>query len=158
MIDKNWILAGKAIFTIQCGEKRPEGCADHYTFRVKHKPAEMFSKEVYFVSLMTGPDNTRSYTYMGVLDPLTGYVRLTAKSRYSEDSVPVRVFRSVTARLWKGEGEMIRKAPGWDVMHCGYCGKCGKVLTVPESVASGYGPECSRRLGLRSEETVIVEG
>jgi len=26
------------------------------------------------------------------------------------------------------------------------CGRCGRVLTVPESVESGFGPECIGRL------------
>lgn len=29
-----------------------------------------------------------------------------------------------------------------EVWHEGKCGKCGRVLTAPESLASGFGPEC----------------
>jgi len=30
------------------------------------------------------------------------------------------------------------------VFHEGACGRCGRTLTVPESIASGFGPECIR--------------
>jgi uncharacterized metal-binding protein YceD (DUF177 family) len=33
-----------------------------------------------------------------------------------------------------------------DVDHMGKCGRCGRPLTVPESVRSGFGPECIGKL------------
>ena len=36
--------------------------------------------------------------------------------------------------------------PGLEFFHAGRCGRCGRALTVPESVASGYGPECAERI------------
>lgn len=149
MLNKDHILAGKAIFTIKLG-KGKESLKDakpHYTYKVRYKPATMFSKEVFFVSLLTGPDNTKSYTYMGCLDRETGYVRLTAKSKYQEESAPLVALRKVLYRLWRNELEMVLAAE-WDLQHCGFCMKCMKTLTVPESIASGYGPECSKRMGI----------
>jgi hypothetical protein len=29
-----------------------------------------------------------------------------------------------------------------EVHHEGRCGRCGRALTVPESIESGFGPEC----------------
>src|SRR6185503_20248759 len=128
MLDKAYILAGKATFTIRLGQHSLKDAKSHYTFRVKHKPASLLyqNKEVYFVSMLTGPDNTRSYSYVGCLDPQTGFTRLTAKSKFKEDSVPVVIIRRVLDRIWKNEGHVIAGV-GWEVMHNGFCGRCGRV-------------------------------
>jgi hypothetical protein len=36
---------------------------------------------------------------------------------------------------------------GYKIHHEGRCGKCGRLLTVPESVETGIGPECAKRMG-----------
>jgi hypothetical protein len=33
------------------------------------------------------------------------------------------------------------------IWHEGRCGRCGRRLTVPESIESGYGPECIGKIG-----------
>ena len=33
-----------------------------------------------------------------------------------------------------------------ELWHEGRCGKCGRVLTVPTSISTGFGPDCLRRL------------
>lgn len=35
--------------------------------------------------------------------------------------------------------------PGAEVLHCNRCRKCRKLLTTPESVKTGVGPECAGR-------------
>jgi hypothetical protein len=131
-LTRSWITAGKAIFTIA----NPAG--DHYTYRVLQYEANSYYPETYFVSLLTGPSNETDYTYLGILRPGTGEVVLTAKSGYTADMIPVRVLRWALARIWKG----LSLPEGYRLHHEGRCGRCGRVLTVPESVASGYGPEC----------------
>jgi hypothetical protein len=32
----------------------------------------------------------------------------------------------------------------FEVWHEGKCGKCGRALTVPSSILTGIGPECSK--------------
>jgi len=148
MLTKEHILAGKAIFTVKVGEHGLKTITqDHYTFKVTHKPNTLYSKEIYFIATLTGPDNESSYSYLGVLDPINGWVRLTHKSKYSEETAALKIVRRVLDRIWNNQGHMIQAA-GWDVRHCGFCMKCGKTLTVPASIESGYGPECSRRLGI----------
>ncbi len=34
-----------------------------------------------------------------------------------------------------------------EIWHEGRCGRCNRKLTVPESVASGFGPECIGKIG-----------
>ena len=32
------------------------------------------------------------------------------------------------------------------IWHNGYCGKCGRMLTVPDSIDSGFGPVCANSM------------
>jgi hypothetical protein len=129
---RSWITAGKAIFTIAS----PKGA--HYTYRVLHHEETGHYPETYFVSLLTGPSNEDDYTYLGILKPGTGEVVLTLKSRYTAETVPVRVLRWALGRVWKDQP----LPEGYRLHHEGRCGRCGRVLTVPQSIDSGYGPEC----------------
>lgn len=131
-------LAGHAFLTVV---SRKTG--NRFTYRidapVKDDKRDL-SSDFRFVSVLTGPDNTSSYKYFG-------YVRRgvyffgTKKSKVTEDAPSVRAFdwlwRKVSAGVLPADVE---------VWHEGRCGRCGRQLTVPESVASGFGPECAGRL------------
>jgi len=130
MIDLSFVLAGKATFTVS----NPTG--EHYTYKVRRKKATP-SGELYFISMLTGPDNTYDYTYMGILDR-GNHAHITKASRYLDSSKPVRVFNWAMDVI---TGK--RKLPdGYAIRHAGRCGRCGRLLTTPESITSGYGPEC----------------
>lgn len=144
-IGADFILGGKAIFTVA----NPTG--EHYTFKVNRKDPDPKSDYpdsgvVFFVSLLTGPDNGSDYTYMGMVNPDRSnlWVRLTRASRYTADSKPVRVINWALGLLSKGQD----LPAGYTIHHEGRCGRCGRRLTVPESVESGFGPECGGRLNL----------
>jgi hypothetical protein len=143
-----FITAGNAIFTISPSDEavaffaaRGQDCKPHYTFKVRAKEGEWLGKPTvtWFVSLLTGADNTAwsSYTYMGLLDPKAMTMRLTAKSSYKESSVPVRILRRVLSTAKAGES-----FPDNYIRHEGKCGRCGRKLTVPSSIDNGIGPEC----------------
>lgn len=138
-VGKVFVLAGRAIVTLVGRDSR-------YTFQINRKdpePGSRFTEPAYFVALLTGPDNTDDYTYVGMLDAGTGKIRLTKKSRYTADSAPVRAFDWVMSRVWLGKAI----APA-ELLHAGRCGRCGRLLTVPSSIASGFGPECIGKVGL----------
>lgn len=132
MLTKNFVLAGKAIFTVS----NPKG--ERYTFRVNHKEANGNYPETWFVSLLTGPCNETSYSYLGKLIPNNCEVRLTNASKFNDDSVPVKVVRWVVKKIWNNE----QLPEGYKLHHEGKCGRCGRLLTVPQSIESGFGPEC----------------
>lgn len=135
MITKEFITAGRAVFTVE----NPTG--EHYTFQVAKKESPG-RDPIYFAYLLTGPDNTSDYTYLGVFDVRSGDVRLTAKSRMNEESTPVRVIRWVSSIVWRG-----RSLPeGYAARHEGRCGRCGRVLTTPESISLGLGPHCANAI------------
>ncbi len=123
--------AGNAKFTVSNNK------GDHYTFRIGRRE----EKQPFFVSLMTGPDNENSFTYLGLFNPETLDVRLTAKSKFTEDTVPVKVIR------WAVKAVASNKLPqGYSVQHAGKCCRCGRTLTTPESINRGWGPECDKYL------------
>ena len=99
MIHKQFILAGDATFTV---EVPPSANAPkpHYTYHVQHVPAGDRWPEAYFVRLLTGVDNTSDYSYIGKLDPFTGQLAVTGKSKLPADSYPVRLLNRILARLW----------------------------------------------------------
>lgn len=141
-IGSEFILGGKAIFTVS----NPQG--ERYTFKVNRKDAEARfdrpndGQPTFFVSLLTGPDNGADYAYLGVLGQRDDSVRLTKASRFTDTTRPVRVIRWALGLVFAG-----RSLPeGYQVHHEGRCGRCGRRLTVPESVDSGFGPECAGRV------------
>jgi hypothetical protein len=101
---------------------------------------------VYFVNLLSGPDNGSDYSYIGVLDVSSGNVRLTRASKITNECMSYRLLNRVLLNLWGGTEGRILEA-GFDVHHEGRCGRCGRRLTVPESVRSGLGPECAGKGG-----------
>lgn len=147
MITKDFVLAGNAIFTVEVdnGYAARNDSKPHFTYRVTRKDASEQWKEAWLVSLLSGPENISDYTYMGLLLPGSGELRLTQKSAFGDNTLAVKILRRVLYRLWDGTPEAITEA-GWDVHHIGRCGRCGRELTVPESIKTGLGPECARRV------------
>ena len=149
-IGKDFILAGDATFTIVSpplgkGAKLDPAGRTHRTYRVEYSEPNNGYPEAFFVKTLTGPDNETHYSYVGILDPKTGEVRTTAKSKHWEGTTRLTLLRRVLYRVWRAEVGEIRKH-GYDVLHSGKCGRCGRKLTVPSSVESGIGPECAKHL------------
>lgn len=149
-VSKQFCLAGDATFTVS----KPDGT--HRTYRIQHVPANGRWKPAYFVHLLTGPDNTNDYTYVGVLDDFAGHVQVTRKSPYLQDSGPVKLLNRILARIW-GDDHDAYQQHGYATRHAGKCGRCGRKLTTPESTVSGFGPECRKILGIEvdPDETMI---
>lgn len=129
-----FVFAGHAKFTIS-------GKKSRYTYQVtKAKDKDT----LFFVSLLSGPDNDADYTYVGIVR--IGYAgrafQLTKKSRLTEDAVPVKAFRYFFDRLTRME-----LPDCLEFRHEGHCGRCGRTLTVPESIDRGIGPECWSKMG-----------
>ena len=126
-----FIKGGNSVFTIKNNETD-----NRYTFKVKkHK-----EKELWFVSVLTGGDNTNSYSYIGTI--FDDGFKLTKKSNFKEDSVCYKAFSWLYKVLNSGK-ELPEKVEFW---HEGKCGRCGRKLTVPESIETGFGPECASKL------------
>lgn len=136
---KPFILGGKAIFTI-----KNEVSGGHMTFKVS-LPKGADESAPYFASVLNGSDNYTNYAYMGILSTKGGKLSLvpTKGSKVGQQSKAWKSF------VWLCNNINNRSIPETvHVYHEGKCGKCGKKLTVPESIESGFGPECSKMLGI----------
>lgn len=128
---RRFILAGHALFTIRNAQT-----GGRFTYRVKaSEPNDKHPQQAWFVSVLNGSDNLRDYAYLGMISESGSYFR-TAKSRFTDDATCHKAFAWFWAR--------IDTLPEWiEVWHHGMCGRCGRLLTVPESIARGLGPECA---------------
>jgi hypothetical protein len=141
------LLAGHAIFTLV---SRKSGA--RYTYKVEKadKPGQD-GTFIYFASLLTGSDNTRDYSYIGILIPANKEpgarhtFRRTAKSALGADTAPVKALTWAIPHLHDSPDTTFAQMEVW---HEGRCCKCGRPLTVPESIANAIGPDCAAKMGL----------
>ena len=121
-----FIKAGKAIFTV----KNPQ-TGNHFTFRSK----KLENQDVWFISVLTGPNNNEHYTYMGTLFGDT--FRSTKNSKIGNDAPSFKAFSWIWAHLVRNT--LPRPV---ELYHESRCGRCGRRLTTPDSIETGFGPEC----------------
>ena len=122
-----FIHGGNSVFTVLNTLTK-----NRFTYKVKRHKVE----DVYFVNLLVNPD---TYVYIGFLKH--GNFILSKKSKFSKDSQSVKVFNYIYTKLKIGNLPDII-----EFWHEGKCGKCGRSLTVPESIDSGFGPECIKKI------------
>jgi hypothetical protein len=131
-----FILGGNATFTMQ------EKGGNRFTYRVK---AKRDSTTLFFVHLLQGKNNERDFGYIGYIRPdgPAGWMFIHGgvKSEVSESAESVNLFR------WAFNNVIAQGKPddSLQVWHEGKCAKCGRKLTVPQSIESGFGPECIKR-------------
>lgn len=142
---KAFMLAGNATFTLQ-----NDRTGNRFTYKVTQAKAKTEGAPmpaVWFVKVLTGPDNEACYEFVGtVFGGVTGslsegarpYFRHSGKSRIGEEAKSVEVFKWLLANI-------DALPPFITAHHEGRCGRCGRKLTVPESIESGFGPECGGR-------------
>jgi hypothetical protein len=134
---RRFVRGGNATVTI--ASKRT---GEHRTYRVSRTEDESGRKSPFFVGVLTGPDNTASYTYAGILAG-DGQIVPTKKSKLAADAPAVRGWNYVARHL--ATDSLPTDA---DVMHEGRCGCCNRPLTRPDSIERGIGPECAAKMGL----------
>lgn len=144
---KQFVLAGNAYFTVS----NPAG--QHFTYRVS-KPDDNPSSAIldfYFVSVLTGPDNTKNYTYAGMLDGRDNFwlpnktFRATKNSKIKPEALSWKVFEWAMKLVYANQPF----PPGYTLKHANRCGRCGRMLTDPESITDGIGPECRKHMGIQ---------
>jgi Family of unknown function (DUF6011) len=118
---------------------RSQATGTRFTYRVSLARG---AEDRYFVSVLSGPENTADYAYLGLWLPREGRFFRTAKSRVKSDDAPSFAAFAWTLRIL-AKGRLPAQLEIW---HEGTCGRCGRALTVPESVASGMGPVCAEKM------------
>jgi hypothetical protein len=132
-----FVHAGKATVTL-----RSKASEARFTYKVSAKK-EAPTDPIRFVKVLTGSDNESAYQYLGFLRRGGEFVHHRAKSRIGAEAPSVKAFSWFYGNLGRG-----RLPEALEVYHEGRCGACRRKLTVPESVMTGFGPECSERLGI----------
>lgn len=139
-----YLLGGKSFTTLVSLKS-----GNRYTFKVeladKRNPTDT---DTWFVSLLMGPDNWANYKYIGMIKD--NQFRWTGKSKVSKDAPSVVGFGFVFNSL------QANTMCGFEVWHEGKCGRCGKKLTVPESIATGFGPDCAEMMGVAAAPAVVA--
>jgi hypothetical protein len=111
---------------------------NRFTFKVKKSD----KSDLYFVSVLTSPD---IFTYIGIIIP-SGF-SYSKKSTINQNAQSVQVFKYVYSNLVRN------KLPEYiQIWHEGKCGRCNRTLTVPGSIITGIGPECSKKMNIDKRE------
>lgn len=145
LLPAEFMLAGNAYFTVLSVKT-----GTRFTFRVHRadpEPGHANAPRLWFVSVLTGPDNGEDYSYLGLIRPPQGQPDGPLSYEHGRKSRVRPEAPSAVAARWV-LGRLLRNLPlpNCEVYHEGRCGRCGRRLTVPESIESGYGPECISRL------------
>ena len=126
-----FIMGGNAIFTLVSKKT-----GTRFTYRVK--AVEDYKGGVsHFVSLLSGPDNTEDYQYLGQFYRHQLEYAHGRKSRVGHDAPAVKALEWICKYL---TGNVLPDS--CEIWHAARCGRCARKLTVPSSIASGFGPEC----------------
>ena len=131
-----FILAGNATFTV-----RSTKTGTRYTFKVVKADPQPGKPETWFVKFLSGSDNENDFTYLGMIRD--GHYGVTKASMKYVESTVNKAFTWLFGRL-VGNLDVSQV----EIWHEGRCGRCGRKLTVPESIDTGFGPECATKLGV----------
>lgn len=127
------MLAGHATVTLV--SKRT---GTRFTYEIgSPKNSESNDFQPRFVKVLTGPENTGDYTFVATIFDRFD-LRHSKKSSVGPSAPSVVAFRWAWTSLMRGI-----MPDTLEIWHEGRCGRCGRKLTVPESIASGLGPECA---------------
>lgn len=122
-----YIFAGNATITL-----RSKKTDTHFTYKIRKSE----KGDVFFVQLLTGPDN---YSYLACIFADRPYhLHHSAKSCAGVDAPS---FRAMAYALKNIYADAIPEA--LEIRHEGSCGRCGRPLTVPSSIDRGIGPDCA---------------
>lgn len=126
----DFIKGGKAVFTLVSVRT-----GTRYTYRVRESKDK---RGTWFVDLLTGPDNTGSYSYLGFMKKQFG---MNAGSKGNPHHPAFAAIDWLVLCLQNNH--MPTTVEFW---HESKCARCGRKLTTPESIQTGLGPECSKKV------------
>lgn len=146
-----FMLAGKAEFILHSTKTndnfkykverkvKREGNSNHNKGKEKQDDNDF----IYFVHIFE--NHNKTYAGFIVFDKKTGNFNYYKGKAGNIDGTDIRI-RSLVFILNKLVREQI--VEHLIIFHTGYCGKCGKKLTTVESILTGLGPVCSKRLNI----------
>lgn len=106
---------------------------NHRTFKVRTQAQDAnFAPGKRIIALLTGPDNTSDYQPFG----------------FVEDN-RVRLWKSKQTDTFRKYADMLERPSAYESLgfityqYEARCKRCGRLLTRPESITLGLGPECA---------------
>ena len=124
---EQFVKGGKSTFTISSVVT-----GSRYTYRVSQICNGDKRYDKWLVSLLTGPDNISSFTYLGMINN-EGNGRkdeliLTSKSKMTLESKPVRAFVFLCQKVLQKKQNP--ENVGLEFRHMNKCGRCNRPLTL----------------------------
>lgn len=131
---RNFIFAGRSVFTLENNET-----GNYITFKIKElKKNYKVIPGVFVVECKVLGDKDTGYRFLGFLNLNERKFR----RRFWDHK-----FIGYTTLFWLLRNlENLERFEKLAIYHEGRCCKCSHPLTVPESIDSGIGPECSKRM------------
>jgi hypothetical protein len=146
---REFILGGNATFTVVSTKT-----GARYTYRVR---VAKDNPRMFFVSTLVGSDNEADYAYVGFFKSILGegsrHVHTFMAKARDKDRGAIMIagkkgnpddvrFRALD---WLLQSLILDRMPRTvEFWHEGRCARCGRKLTDPESIRTGYGPECRK--------------
>lgn len=126
-LPQSWLANGLYTLTFPCGTRK--------TLKVHtQKTGPLGGKRL--VSLLTGPTNTADFEAFAELIPTAPGYWVWKRFKSARQAA----YPALLVSLAKGE-----EIDGHELHVSRHCLRCNRVLTTPESIAKGVGPECERR-------------
>ncbi len=143
---EQFIFAGNATLTVVSQKS-----GNRLTMKFRRPKDKEGDVRPTWVSLADPHDNTATGAFLGTVWGDHGHhsVRRSQKVNVGLDAPSSKLLDWIMAAVDGAVADPLAKAEFW---HEGRCGRCGRLLTVPESILTGIGPECSKKVG------AIVEG
>lgn len=116
---------------------------EHRTFRVRtwtHKSDDRTGAPIRSLDLLIGQDNTSDFIGIAFVSD-DGAIRVWKKHRGTQYERLAASFEN----LMRDPERSTLRSRGMTVDEARCCQRCNRLLTTPESIASGYGPVCDGR-------------
>lgn len=144
---RNFVFMGRSVFTLENNETN-----NYLTFQIREvKKLGKVVPNQFSVQCKSLGDNEYGYQLLGFLN--------TATKRFSSYKRTPNTFIGFKVFFWLMQNlERLEDFTKLAIYHEGRCAKCSLPLTVPESIDSGIGPECKRKMLERSIEKIKTLG
>lgn len=125
-----------------------------FTYEIKPKESNLIAEgkpigKVWFVDLLTGPNNRKDFSALAVLTERSGRLcwHHAGASSISADAPSAQALRWVVQAIVDAPDDRAASALAKiELWHEGKCARCGRRLSRPDSITLGMGPECAERM------------
>jgi hypothetical protein len=130
---RQFATAGRATFTVQS-----QKTGARFTYRMRKAKDDGPAR--FHIGLLTGANNETDYNYVGTYRADGRWF----PGRDQTEAPSMRAIAFVCEKVLASERFDI--PAGLEIRHEGRCGRCARLLTTPESIDRGIGPECAGKL------------